>query len=176
MNRALCSLEVYSRPSTVPEYPEEVLNGVGQLLCPLFADHIVPWYTEHCRGVNCELIFRGHPTTEEGLTSFPNMQNPRCPEWCHRMLAGLIVFSDLCHQDKFVHQLTTVDKNQSGCFSTTTCCWDHPLGGTCVIWRCPQSFCCFPNSRSHQFVPSFGNCSPGVLKKRTSVSLHLTAL
>ena len=92
VNRALCSLEVNSRPSTVPdllggtpfflccmiegdsyvamrnkhnsaqlEYPEEVLNGVGELLCPLFADHIVPCYTEHRRGLNRELIFRGHP-------------------------------------------------------------------------------------------------------------------
>ena len=43
------------------EYPQDVLSGVGQALCPLFSDHMVPCFTEHRRGISGELIFRGHP-------------------------------------------------------------------------------------------------------------------
>jgi hypothetical protein len=43
------------------EYPADLLNSVGRLLSPLFADHLVPCFTEHRRGNSRELIFRGHP-------------------------------------------------------------------------------------------------------------------
>jgi hypothetical protein len=47
--------------SILLNYPEVILNGVGELLSPLFGDGCIPCYTEHHRGNNNEVLFRGNP-------------------------------------------------------------------------------------------------------------------
>jgi hypothetical protein len=80
------------------DYPQVVLDGVGQQLCDLFADNHIPCYTEHHRGEANQVIFRGNP----------NYRGSPWFDWCYlswednhgndaEIPAKILFFCDLRH-------------------------------------------------------------------------------
>ena len=48
--------------ATALNYPQAVLDGIGEELSGLFSDYCVPCYTEHRQGKARDIIFCGHPS------------------------------------------------------------------------------------------------------------------